>query len=205
MFSKKAFSLMEILIAVVLMGVVVLAITSVDITSRRFFGTSSTESWIQDEAKIAMEHIVRHIQQGVGDMTFAGTTGNDPYAVGSTRGFYILDTNGLLTDSDNAIHIKLDANRNGRYDGAPPDEIVKYNYSPHPDYTIYYTDGAGNIEALADGIVSDAIFSFDSTTPNQVDVVISVRQHPEPEHPASLDNPETTLTSSIILRAMSTD
>ena len=78
--------------------------------------------------------------------------------------------------------------------------------------TIIFIDGSGNTENLAEGIVSDAIFSFhpgtspfdvDPARPNQVDVELTVRQHPELE--ASLDNPDTTLTSSINLRAMSTD
>lgn len=202
MSSKKAFSLMEILIALVLMGLVILAVVSVDITSRRFFGTSKTESWIQDEAKIAMEHIVRHVQRGIGDMTNSEVAdGTSSPSLTNTRGFYILDANENLATSGNRIQVKLDTNINGRFD-VGTDEIIEYNYDPAP-YTLIYIDGSGISENLADGIVSEAIFSFDSDTPNQVDVELTVRQHPELE--ASLDNPDTTLTSSIILRAMSTD
>lgn len=196
MFSKKGFSLTEILIGVVLMALIILAVVSVDITSRRFFATASSESWIQDEAKIAMGHIIKNVQLGIGDMTNAGAIGSLPG--NSSRGFYILD-GGNLAISGSKIQIKQDKNGDGRYVAAV-DKIVQYNYNSG-NRTIEYTDGG--TENLADGIVESAIFSFSTTTPNQVLVTITVRK--VPGLAASLDNPETTLTSDIILRAMSTN
>ncbi|MCQ9208803.1 MAG: prepilin-type N-terminal cleavage/methylation domain-containing protein [Omnitrophica bacterium] len=209
MFCKKGFSLAEILIAVVLMALVILAVASVDITSRRFFDTASSESWIQDEAKIAMGHIIKNVQLGIGNMTNAEVAdGTSPPSADNTRGFYILNGGNLATSGDR-IQIKQDTDKNGRFDGT--DKTVEYIYQGNPDYKIIYDEDLDNAanptEDLAAGIVGSAVFSFNDTlpnpTPNQVLVTVTVRK--VPSKAASLDNPETTLTSDIILRAMSTN
>jgi len=220
MLSQKAFSLIEILIAMVMMALVILAVTSVDITSRRFFGTSSDESWIQDEGKIAMQHIIKNVELGIGDMTDEGAMGSPPG--NSTRGFYILNAAGNLATSGSRIQIKQDSqtgpNLNGRYDPGL-DPFIEYEYIEedlvnnlddyirfYPDATVVNRDDPNNFEILAEGIVQAAVFSFNNAmpdpTPNRVDVSLVVRR--EPDVARSLDNPQTTLTSNIILRAMST-
>lgn len=187
----------------VLLGVIVLAVASVDITSRRFFGTSKEESWIQDEAKVAMEDIVKNIQLGIGDMSNARNMGDDPYdGLGCSRGFYIL-VGGVLAISGSQIQVKQDTDRDGAID-----RTIEYTYQGGPDYKIVFDPditNAGDEEDLAEGIVTSAIFNFDNVTPipNRVEVAITVRRNPT--EAKSLDNPETTLTSSIILRAMSTN
>jgi len=200
MYSRKAFTLTEILIAVVLMGLVILAVASVDITSRRFFDTSSKESWIQDEAKIAMEHIIKNTQLGVGDMSNPETAdGTNPPTANNSRGFYILDDEGDLAQSGSRIQVKQDTDDDGTYD-----RIIDYEYQGAPDYKLVYDPDvgtAGDEETLAEGIVESVIFSFDSDTPNQVKVTITVLS--DPSKSKSLENPGTTLTSSIVLRAMS--
>ena len=203
MYSRKGFTLTEVLIAIVLMGLVILAVTSVDITSRRFFGTSSKESWIQDEAKIAAEHMVKNIQLGVGDMSNPSTPVGSPPLADDSRGFLILDSAGNLVASGlpggSQIQVKQDRDNDGTVD-----RTIEYNYDSG-NYKIVYdedvADPTNPTEDFAEGIVESAIFSFDSNTPNQVDVIITVRRDPTQEK--SLDNPETTLTSSIVLRAMS--
>jgi len=213
---SSGLSLMEILIAITLIGLVFLAVTSVDIASRRFFGTSKEESWIQDEAKIAMGHIASRLQRGVGDMTDPFNMGQNPIDISgnSSRGAYILggayvnpSNPGVLATSGSRIWIKVDEDSDGRYDPAL-DKVVEYEYSVGTKNITFYPDaelGHVNPEVLAEGIVESAIFSFDNVTPipNQVDVQIRVLR--DPTQPKSLDNPETTLDSSIILRAMSTN
>ncbi len=215
MFSR-GFSLAEILIAITLMGLIILAVASVDITSRRFFGTSKDEVWIQDEAKIAMQHITSRVQRGVGNMGRPGAMDDNPNDsdVQSSRGFYILsgvytdfDNPGLLTDSGSRLWVKIDTNANGKFDSGI-DQIVEYqevnnSIRFYPDVT-----DRANYESLADGIVEKAIFSFvhnvdpELAIPNRVDVEIQVLR--EPGKDPGLNNPQTTLTSSIILKAMST-
>ena len=200
--SSRGFSLTEILIAIILMGLVVLAVASVDITSRRFFGISRDAAWIQDEAKIAMQHIISRVQRGVGNLTRPTTAIGSPPSANDSRGALILNNSGNLIDPTNSsdlgmqIQVKLDENENG------VDPIIEYSYNSATD-SINYTHPVEGTEVLAEGIVSRAIFEFDSiNTMNRVEVTIAGRK--DPDEDPSLDNPETVLTSSIILRAMST-
>lgn len=215
--SEKSFSLTEILVALVLMGVIVLAVTSVDITSRRFFETVKDETWIQDEARIAMTHIAKNVELGLGDMTNASTPVGSPPLADDSRGFLILNDSGNLIDPTDPsdlgtqIQVKFDHNGDGRFTGSDPDRVLQYTYDSG-NYQINFDPDvndaviAGSEEVLAEGIVESAIFSFDDSDPtlaNRVEVTITVVR--EPGEVPSLDNPETTLTSSLILRAMSTN
>jgi len=177
----KAFTLTELLIAAVLVGLIILTVTSVDITSRRFFNVVSRRAKVQDEAKIAMEHIVKNVQRGIGDVTNPGTS----------EGF---------SASGSQVEVQLDVDGDGRFTGIPPDKKIRYTYNGgkivyDPDINI-----GGNEEDLTANMVTNASFNQGSA-PNQVDVTIEVLHNPSEAE--GLENPKTTLTSSIILRAMS--
>jgi len=104
-----------------------------------------------------------------------------------------------LAQSGSRIQVKQDTDDDGTYD-----RIIDYEYQGAPDYKLVYDPDvgtAGDEETLAEGIVESVIFSFDSDTPNQVKVTITVLS--DPSKSKSLENPGTTLTSSIVLRAMS--
>lgn len=181
--SSKGFSLTELLIAIVLMGLVMLTVVSVDITSRRYFKGSSEQAEVFDEAKIIMEHIIRNVQRGIGD----------------------IDNPGLaIYDGGIRIRVNLDDDGNGI-----ADRTVEYAYQGNPNYRIVFDSdvSAGNpTEDFADGRTLSATFSFakdasNNDIPNHLDIEIVARQDPSEE--VGPDNPETTLTSSAVLRAMS--
>lgn len=187
--SKKGFTLTELAIATVLMGVIILAVTSVDITSRRFFGAASDESRIQDEAKIAMEHIVKNVQLGIGDVTNPGTS----------EGFTITGGTQIQVKRDG-----LNGDADGKFDLTDSaDGFIEYNLQGNRIvYTIYDNNMAVvSTENLTDPIVTNAGFSVGGVA-NQVDAIIEVLR--DPSKPESRENPKTTLTSSVVLRAMST-
>jgi prepilin-type N-terminal cleavage/methylation domain-containing protein len=200
--SEKGFSLTEILVAIVLVGVMVLAVTSIDISSRRFFGAAKDATWIQDEAKIAMAHITKNIQQGGGDSTSLGAAGpvNSTY----TNGFFILDGVGNIQNQGSRIYVRMDRNGDGSYDSADSNPFIEYIYRSTDD-SIWYDPivgvGPGGDEQIAEDIVANILFQ--SINANEVKITITVRR--DPSSAASLDNPQTTLTSSTILRAMSTN
>ena len=183
--SKRSFSLAELLIAMTLVGLLILAVTSVSITSYRFFGAAKKESRILDEAKIAMEHIVKSLQLGIGDL-------DEP-------GFVIFDA-GAPAPSGPQIRVRLDDDGDGKFTGSPEDKTVVYNYNAASHRVLYDPDFPSSAEPLTDNIVTDLNFNT-GTFPNQVVVTITVLE--DPGNVASLDNPETTLTSSVVLRAMS--
>lgn len=211
MFSK-GFSLTEIMIAVTLMTVVIVAVTSVDITSRQFFGSTERQSQIQDEAKFALEHIAKNVQLGIGDMSNPEALGSPP-TNSNTRGFYILDSTGDLAASGLRLQVKRDGFTgpgDGRFDSSDAvDTIIEYEYLPAQDIIRYYPDkdDRNTYEDIAKYILdpheldSGDPYIFESSIPNQVDVTIKVLR--DPSEPKSLENPETILTSSIVLRAMS--
>jgi prepilin-type N-terminal cleavage/methylation domain-containing protein len=220
--SQRAFSLTEILIAMILMGLVILAATSVDITSRRFFGTSSSEQRLQDEAKIGLEHMVKYVQQGIGDMTNPGTSWSEPEDDNS-RGVYSLSISGTLVapgQPSKRLQVKIDG-LNGPCDGKfDPDDsndgIVEYEFyreaynQPavlrfYPDATVADRDDENNYEIIARNIVyngsSFRIYQSAEQIANLVIVGLDLR--PDPVQPVSPENPEISLSSRVILRAMS--
>ena len=67
--KRKGVTLAELLIAVVLLLLVFLAVTSVDIASRDFSILTHRKAEVQNEAKIAMEHMIRNMREGVSSVT----------------------------------------------------------------------------------------------------------------------------------------
>ena len=224
--KRKAFSLIEIIVATMLMVIIVLAVGSIDISSRRFFGTAKDETWIQDEAKIVIGHMLKNVQLGIGDMVDPSTdVGDPPPGVPSneSRGFLVLNAAGNRIDTTDSndlgtqLWVKIDENEDGQFTTVPPDRVLLYSYDVGNKQINFDPDISdvvitGEEEVLALGIVQEAIFSpvtigvpgnEDPDFANQVNVTITVRV--KPNKAIALDNPETTLTSSIILRAMSTN
>ena len=75
---KRAFSLVELIIAISLMGLIILAIVAVDVGSRGFLKTSDDESALQNEANFIMETIVKDLGK-----SFKGTKNNPSVKVPS--------------------------------------------------------------------------------------------------------------------------
>ena len=172
----KGFTLTEILIAVVLMSMVILAVSSLDIVSRRFFESTSKQSQLQDEARIAMEHIVKNL-----------TSANGLFDLGA--------------GDPNTIWARLDRDAAGNPNNTPwdssDDTWICYRTRTDEDgnnrITYYPNTNAvppvsfsGATEDLADGVCEFAVNG------NVVSVIIT-------DAPI---NPQISLTSSVVLRAM---
>ena len=197
--KRKGFTLTELLIAVALSGLIILAVSSVDFSSRRFFEAIKNKVQIQTEAAIAMEHIVKNLQLGIGDMSNPGTFGSPPDA-NNSRGFYILDPLSQLATGGGRIEIKLDDDGDGKFDSGTDRRI---SYVWHSSRRIRYdpnADAGGPGEFITDRVIFDCSFSIDGAS-NRVNITIIARS--KPTQAVSLDNPETILTSSVALRAMS--
>ncbi len=63
---KKAISLVELIIAVILMGVIILGAFSFDLASRGFFRSSETKVEVVNDLTFVLEHLHKNIMQGVG-------------------------------------------------------------------------------------------------------------------------------------------
>lgn len=65
--AKRGITLIELLIAISLVGMIVLAIVAVDVAARRFVNTSDFEARAQNQASPALELIAKDVSQAVGN------------------------------------------------------------------------------------------------------------------------------------------
>lgn len=85
MFTKKtsAVTLIELLIAISLLGLVILSTTSVEMFARKQMKTTDMQTQLLNEVSPAIEHIVKNISLGIGDKNDPGIkvypTGKAPY------------------------------------------------------------------------------------------------------------------------------
>ena len=98
---NKALTLLELLISLILLGVVVLAIFSIEYFSRSNVVSSVRMATLQNEASCALEHMSKWISQAIGSVTDPTPTINVANIAG-----------------DRAIQFRLDSNGNGRRDAA---------------------------------------------------------------------------------------
>lgn len=77
---NKSVSLLELLVAIVLLSVLVLGLTSIDFFSRNHVISSDRRSRLQNEIYLALEHVNRSVIRATGDNTSYGIL--DPTFVG---------------------------------------------------------------------------------------------------------------------------
>lgn len=65
--NKKGLTLIEVMIAVLLMSVIFLGVSSLYIASQKFYITSSDKVIIANEAQYAIQHIYKYVMRGMGD------------------------------------------------------------------------------------------------------------------------------------------
>ena len=182
--NRNGLSLTELMVAILLLSLITLAATSAELTSRRFYETSRDQIHVQDEVKLAMEHIVRHIQQGTGTSDAPGFR-----ASGGTQ--LEVDIDGLKT----SVY-------DGQFDGAGVnDGTVRYTYQA-ANFRIEFdpdTDVGGNEENLTGDYITDCDFDI-GNSPNQVEIHIEARN--DPSQAVGPNNPQASLDTSVVLRGM---
>jgi Tfp pilus assembly protein PilW len=115
--NLKAITLMELLIAVILMTIVVLGLTNIDFFSRFHLISADRRANLQNEVSYILEHMVRQISQAIGNEAI-----NGPDSVIST------DDNASRT----LMRIYIDASGNGQR------EVPQNNPNPTDDHWISY-------------------------------------------------------------------
>lgn len=194
MFSR-AFSLTEVLVAITLMGAMIIASTSVDITSRKFFEATKGQSHIQDEIKIAMKHIVKNLILGHEVYDFGALDG-DFFTIGARLD--PLTTPGDSSD-DNWIVYQFVSN--------DPDQDNRPTIRYYPD-----ADAAGappasgwsTWQSTSYEIIATEIF-VDGTTPNMFVVDATDNNHVEIDITAydAEQDIKTNLKTTVVLRSKS--
>lgn len=195
----QAVTLLELLIAITLLGVVVFTFSSIDIFSRFHVRSADIRAQLQNEASSAIEHMTKNISQGIGDIT-------RPAAIST-----VIGTNtAIIVWVDGNPYAIPPAAPNGRRDTNPnTDHRIAYRHTGPNAYQIIYcpncTDSPCTTCSPAWGseIVATRISNF--TTPVVTDnhVRIGVTARYNPSAPVSQDNPEVTMRTDIKMPAVS--
>lgn len=193
---RTGLTLVELIIAMALVSVLVLAVTSFDFFCRSQVVSSQRRAQLQNEATGALEHMNRYIAQAIGDIN------NQPFS-----GY-----------SDNrGIRIRVDSNGNGQLDAS--DRYIAYRHIN--DEISFYSNAtlsdppSGSSEVISRKItITNNPFAAESSTNpwglkidivsvNQLEVKVRARWYPNPAVSLSLDNPEVTLKTNIICNSVS--
>ena len=185
MFSKflKSFSLIELLVAISLLGLILLTAGSFDFISRRFFQSSQRASEVLNEASFITEHMSKNIMQA------KGYIGDKGYAVSSNS--LSLRVNWALLNSSSS-------------GGSNSDSWVKYQLDSNTN-TLYFCSGLSSFAFACDSsvagaeILSQKVTSLAFTDENgSIGIDITLRYDPSSDVDPK-DNPEVSLSTSAAL------
>jgi len=193
---NKSLTLLELLIAIGLITIVVLAFASVQIFSNFHLATSGRQVQLQNESYLALEHMRKNIIMAIGDISDLPVR---PY------------------DDNRGIRIRIDSNGDGRVD--PADTWIGYRHEGS-QILFFPSDSDGSYSGDSEVIANHIVITQDPTSPesaanpwglkidmpaiNQFNITVKARWVPDSATPVSLNNPEVVLTASIIAPTVST-
>lgn len=142
---KKSFTLIELIIAVLLMGAIILAAMSFNLASDQFLTSSIKKGAVLNDLTFLLEHIQKNITSGSGDITDGGH-----------RAIQFVDS-GSIT-----LTIYQDIDSSGNLNLTPEDysddRRVEYifNYDDHTvTFEVVNSDDSTSSEVLLTNLVSD--------------------------------------------------
>lgn len=198
--SLKSFTLLELLIAIVLLSVIVLSISSIEVFSRHNLMSSDIRAKIQNDISFVLEHMTKHISR---------TIGNDNAYPNQVVAFSTCGTNPTTT----TLAVFIDANYNGKRD--TNDHWVVYEFSSgttSKELKFCFSGGDSSVtpvcpnscttwETLSTKIRSFGI-ALDPGTKNVLDVTISGLNSPT-EAANDIKNPSVKMATSIFMPEVS--
>lgn len=121
---KKSVTLLELLIAISLLGILLLAFTSIDLFSRYHVRNEDIRMQLQNEASSVIEHMSKEVVKAIGSTVISGQEPVDLTAI----------------SGDTAIKVYIDYNQDGQRNAG--DRWIAYRYSmtgnPNQRYQIWY-------------------------------------------------------------------
>ena len=192
MLNRRAFTLIELLIAITLVGMILLTISAVDIASRKFLNTADYESRVQNEVSPILEMIAKDITLGYGN-------DNNP---------------GLYVPASTEVEIRrLDAASPPRYDIFTDDPWVRYRYDSST-HSIIKDSCTGSLsrcgtwggpETLANNISGCSfIIGIDPTLNKNLYVTIAITALRDASISADINkNPQVILQTRVAARSQS--
>lgn len=179
---RSGLSLIELILAVLLLNVVIITGLSIELAMRRIFLTTNVEIALLNEAGPILDWASRDINRGI------GTVGDLPLSTVT------------LGAGNPTFRIRYDSNGNGRADGA--DIWVAYRYIDNGGnrYQLwYYPDASSGTHE----VISDKVMNFSVGAISNGSSVVTLQVRLKPSEAASLSNPEITLTTEVQYRLLS--
>jgi len=183
----KGTTLLELLVAVILVSVIVLAIANIDLFSRFQIISSDRRAVLQNQVSFALEHMSKNLVRAIGDFNLPAIN---------------ITTNPGGTE----IRAWIDASGDGKR-GSGDCEIA-YRFT---GYQIWYYEPccsstpeliARNIASLVTNPGVGSVIP-NTTTGNRLDITIAARW--KPQQAKSVDNPEVAMSASIQMPSVSTN
>lgn len=193
MFScrNKAFTILELIISIALVGVIVLGINGISTFSHNHVISSDRRAKLQNDVSLCLDHITK---QGL------RTIGNE------TPSFNV--NTAVIANSGISLAFFIDADGNGRRELGVSDHWVRYTLSSN-QLSYFSNCGTGASPACSGSgeVLSDKITAFVITKNfalgNHVEVQVSGRW--DPAVASSMTNPEVTMSAIIQLPSVSTN
>ncbi len=200
---NKSVSLLELLIAIVLLSVLVLGLTSIDFFSRNHVISSDMRSRLQNEIYLALEHINRSVMRATGDNISYGILGPNvgPSPYHETFIEIRVDLNSPPTPTNYADDTWVGYARDlrGGHDGELfyCQDLVGTNYCGS-GFEANRVIVASHIPH--DGFRVTRLFGPDGATPVGLNVTLNARHNVSVA--TSLDNPEMTMVGVFYSRSI---
>lgn len=192
--SKKAVTLLELLITIVLLSLIVFLFNNIDLFSRYHLISAERQIRLQNEVSFVLEHMHQHIIGAIGD---ASNFPIKPYT--DNRGIRVrIDDNpadGRISTTDSWIAYRHIGSEIKFYDNAGDSDTPNSNSGIQVLATHIKKTPAGSTDPKEWGVV------FIPGPLNNLEVSITARL--EPDKDVSPDNPELTMTSIINMPSVS--
>ena len=138
---NKAVSIFELLVAIILLSVIVLALASIDLFSRHHVVTADRRARLQNQVYYVVEQMSREISKAIGNEQL-GTTGSGATA---DTNIVVEFTSGGSGDAYK-LRVYIDANRNGQRE--PPKTDPAANEDHWIAYYFWDNGSAANINSI---------------------------------------------------------
>ncbi len=178
--TRKSISLLELILAISLMGVIILGVTSFDMASRQFFTAAERKAKITNEAALILDRIAKDALSSIGH----GISESDsPAAV-------------CPYSSTHLLYMVQDTDKNGIRDDNF-DELIVYAFDNN-SHVLSRTQAGGDAETVSDKVI---IFGAPVVN-NTIKIYLTLRYDPsKPADPIS--NPQVQSITTVEVPAWS--
>jgi len=189
--KKAGFTLIELLITIGLIGMMILAITAIDVGARRFVNTANYEAQVQSEASPVLERMVKDITLAYGQSDNSGITiaGNSQITIRQLPFLPVLPT---YPDFDDDPRVRYTYNSSGL-------SITRETSSSCPGGVCSWNPA--EVEVIARNIEN---VTFSQGTDGIVGINMTARRNAQAAPPpVTFENPKVTLETSVSPRSAS--